>query len=46
MPDFSGQPPQFSQLYNNDTSNPDWAPSLDMTGCRTSQLIVVGVVFQ
>ena len=40
MPGFSGQP------SHNDTSNPDWAPSLDMTGCRTSQLIVVGVVFQ
>ena len=45
MPDFSGQPSQFSQVYNNDTSNPDWAPSLNMV-CRTSQLIVVGVFFQ
>ena len=27
MPGFSGQP------SHNDTSNPDWAPFLDMTGC-------------
>ena len=37
MPGFSGQPSH---------KNPDWAPFLDMTGCRTSQLIVVGVVFK